>query len=91
MAPPSTVVASPQKSAEKRPALKPTIASPMKVRIGTTLAMVTMVLTNAAVWIPRRVIANDPQQDRGSEDRRSGRAALEGGKERSRVANSSTR
>ena len=46
---PSTCVVRPQKSAVKSPALNPTAAMAMNVRIGTTLAMVTTTLTNAAV------------------------------------------
>ena len=43
---------SPQKSAVKTPELKPTAATAMKVRIGTTLAMVTTTLTKAAFLTP---------------------------------------
>ena len=54
---PSICVVLPQKSAVNSPALKPTAAIAINTRIGTTLAMVTTTLTNAAVWMPRRVIA----------------------------------
>ena len=54
---PSICVLLPQKSAVNRPALNPTAAMAMNTRIGTTLAMVTTTLTNAAVWTPRRVMA----------------------------------
>jgi hypothetical protein len=54
---PSICVVRPQKSAVKSPALNPTAAMAMNVRIGTTLAMVTTTLTKAAVWTPRRVMA----------------------------------
>ena len=46
---PSMLVLVPQKSVLKMPALKPTAATAMKVRIGTTLAIVTMVLTHGGV------------------------------------------
>ena len=46
---------SPQKSAVKMPELKPTAAIAMKVRIGTTLAIVTTTLTAAAFLTPLRV------------------------------------
>ncbi len=45
----------PHTSAVNRPALKPTAAMAMNVTIGTTLAMVTRVLTKAALCTPRRV------------------------------------
>ncbi len=48
---------SPQTSAVKSPALKPTAAIATNVTIGTTLAMVTRVLTKAALCTPRNVSA----------------------------------
>jgi hypothetical protein len=56
MVPPRPASA-PQKSVVNAPALKPTAAMAMNVRMGTTLATVTTTFTNAAFWTPLRVSA----------------------------------
>src|ERR1041384_1751581 len=52
---PSILVEWPQTSAVNKPDLKPTAATAMKVTMGTTLAIVTSVLTRAALGTPRKV------------------------------------